>query len=355
MEGKSNSNISVLLNYAISNGASDILLTADYPPVVRINNKLYAVRGHNKLSGKDIVEIIKNSLDEIRWEKLIVDKEIDFSFSYSEMRVRGNAFYQKGSLAVSLRLISHTIKTFSELGLPPILEKFSLASSGLVLITGPAGHGISTTMAAIIDYINSNVSKHIITIENPIEYVYQYKKSVISQREVGTDTSSFESALKNAVKEDPNVIMISDFENPETISLALNLAEVGHLVLASMQTNSIASTVSRFIDFFPPTSQSQIQQMLSNVLVGITSQRLVASTKGGRIAACEVMLANPAIRAIIKEGKIHQLDNIIATSASEGMTTLDNVLASMVSKNEISIDEALAWARNTKTLKEMIY
>lgn len=344
-----------LLDYAVSQNASDMLLTVEAPPVVRIDGKLFAVKGYNRLNKEDTAAIVESMVPAEQMEKLKTDRELDFSLGHKDIRVRGNAFLQKGNYAVSLRLISRQIKSFQELGLPPILEKFVLANAGLIIVTGPGGHGISTTLAAMVDYINSNATKHIITVENPIEYVFQYKKSIVSQREVGRDTISYGRALKNIGREDPNVILVSELPDLETINSALNLAEIGCLVLAGSQALSASQAVERLIEGFPEAQQTQIRQMLSNVLLAVVSQRLVPKVKGGRIAVCEIMIVTPPIKSLIRENKSHQIDNFIATSADEGMISLDNTLASLVSKGEIKIDEALAWAKNPKTLKELIY
>jgi twitching motility protein PilT len=288
-------------------------------------------------------------------ERLRQRKEIDFSFGYQQMRFRTNVFYQKGYVSASLRLIPLSVKTIDQLGLPPILEKFTLPSQGFVIITGPTGHGKSTTLAAMIEHINSDRSEHIITIEDPIEYVFEHKKSIISQREVGSDTNSFGRALRSALREDPNVVLVGEMRDLETIEAALTLAETGHLVFTTLHTNSASQTADRIIDIFPPHQQQQVRMQLANVLLGVVSQRLLPRISGGRVLACEIMLANSAVRNTIREGKTHQLPNIIQTSASEGMISLDKVLAELVSKGEITIDDALAWSLDPKAFKMMVY
>lgn len=288
-------------------------------------------------------------------ERLRQRKEIDFSFGFQQTRFRSNVFYQKGYLSTSLRLISLKVKTIEELGLPPILEKFTLVSQGLVIITGPTGHGKSTTLAAVIEHMNQNRSDHIITIEDPIEYVFEHKKSIISQREVSSDTNSFSRALRSALRQDPDVILVGEMRDLETIDAALTLAETGHLVFTTLHTNSASQTADRIIDVFPPHQQQQIRMQLANVLLGVVSQRLMPRISGGRVLACEIMMANSAVRNTIREGKTHQLPNIIQTSASEGMISLDKVLAELVSKGEITIDDALAWSLDPKAFKMMVY
>lgn len=343
------------LDTAINRKASDLHLVVDTPPTLRIDGRLIAVENEPKLTGESAEKLIKSLMTERHYEKLQTKKELDFSFSYDSTRFRTNVFYQKSFLTASLRLISADIKTISELGLPPVLEKFTLPSQGFVIISGPTGHGKSTTLAAIINEINKMRSERIITIEDPIEYVFSQQKSIVSQREVGFDTNSFGSALKSALREDPNVILVGEMRDLESIEAALTLAETGHLVFTTLHTNSAAQTADRIIDVFPPHQQEQVKMQLANTLLGVISQRLIPRTSGGRICACEIMIADNAVRNLIREGKTHQLTNVIQTSASEGMISLDKVLAELVSKGEITIDDALTWALDPKALKMMVY
>ena len=239
-------------------------------------------------------------------------------------------------MAASFRFIPRQIRNLQDLNLPPILERFTQSTQGLVIIAGPTGHGKSTTLAALVELINESRSDHIITIEDPIEYVFEHKKSNISQREVGSDTNTFGRALRAALREDPNVILVGEMRDLETIEAALTIAETGHLVLTTLHTNSAAQTADRIINVFPPHQQEQIRMQLANVLIGIVSQRLLPRVAGGRIVAAEILIANNAVRTMIREGKSHQVDNIISTSAAEGMIGLDKVLAELVSKGEIA-------------------
>lgn len=344
-----------LLDLAIERKASDLHLTVGVPPTIRIDGKLSAVPDEPVLTVETVSKLIQSFMTTEQLERLKIRKEVDFSFGYQDMRFRTNTYFQKGNLAASLRLIPKLIKSINELGLPPILEKFTNPSQGFFIITGPTGHGKSTTLAAMINHINHSRSEHIITIEDPVEYVFEHDKSIISQREVGSDTNSFARALRSSLREDPNVVLVGEMRDLETIDAALTLAETGHLVYTTLHTNSAAQTADRIVDVFPPHQQQQVRMQLANVLLGVVSQRLIPRTSGGRIVACEIMVANSAVRATIREGKTHQLPNIIQTSAAEGMITLDKVLAELVSKGEITIDNALTWSLDPKAFKMMVY
>lgn len=343
------------LEYAIANKASDIHLKFNVPPIIRVDGKLRAIEGEQPMTGEDCEKYIKNLLNSDQLEKLNKNKELDFSFSFDHTRFRTNVFFEKNNISASLRLISSEIKNFTQLGLPPILEKFTLTNQGLVIITGPTGHGKSTTLAAMIDYINKNRSMHIITVEDPMEYTFSNEKSIISQREVGSDTLSFTDALRASFREDPDVIMVGEMRDLESVESALTLAETGHLVLTTLHTNSSSQTANRIIDMFPPHQQPQIRSQLASVIVGVVSQRLIPKVSGGRIIACEIMIANNAVRNVIRDNKTHQLDNIIQTSAAEGMISLDKVLAEYVNKGDITLDDALMWAMDQKAFKMMVY
>jgi len=344
-----------LLDLSIEKKASDLHLTVDVPPTIRIDGKLIPVQGEADLTHESVAGLVQSFMTPEQLERLKVRKEVDFSFGYKDTRFRTNTYFQKGNLAASLRLIPKLIKNLQELGLPPIVEKFTTPSQGFFVITGPTGHGKSTTLAAMINQINHTRAEHIVTIEDPIEYVFEHDKSIISQREVGSDTNSFARALRSSLREDPNIVLIGEMRDLETIEAALTLAETGHLVFTTLHTNSASQTADRIIDVFPPHQQQQVRMQLANVLLGVVSQRLLPRSAGGRIAACEIMVANSAVRATIREGKTHQLPNIIQTSAAEGMITLDKVLAELVSKGEITIDNALTWALDPKGFKMMVY
>ena len=305
-----------LLDLAIERKASDLHLTVGVPPVLRVDGRLSTVPGEGSLNSESVTRLVQSFMTEEQLARLKTQKELDFSFGYQTTRFRTNTYFQKGNFAASLRFIPKLIKGLSELGLPPILEKFTAPSQGFLIITGPTGHGKSTTLAALVERINESRSEHIVTIEDPIEYVFDHKKSIISQREVGSDTNSFARALRSSLREDPNVILVGEMRDLETIDAALTLAETGHLVFTTLHTNSAAQTADRIIDVFPPHQQQQVRMQLANVLLGVVSQRLLPKTAGGRTVACEIMVANSAVRATIREGKTHQLPNIIQTSAS---------------------------------------
>lgn len=344
-----------LIDLAVEKKASDLHLIPGLPPMIRIDGNLMSVPNEGPLTVEMSNKFIQSFMSPEQIERLKIRKEVDFSFGYQDMRFRTNVYFQKGYLAASLRLIPKMIKSVAELGLPPILEKFTSAAQGFVIITGPTGHGKSTTLAALINAINHSRTEHIITIEDPVEYVFEHDKSIISQREVGSDTNSFARALRSSLREDPNVVLVGEMRDLETIEAALTIAETGHLVFTTLHTNSAAQTADRIVDVFPPHQQQQVRMQLANILLGVVSQRLLPRTQGGRVVACEIMMANSAVRSIIREGKTHQLPNIIQTSAAEGMIFMDKVLAELVSKGEITIDNALAWASDPKALKMMIY
>lgn len=344
-----------LLDVAISKGASDLHITIGVPPMLRIDGKLVAIPDAPVVDLETAQKLLQSIMTPEQAEKLIQRRELDFSFGYQQTRFRTNCYYEKGNISAALRLITKGIKSMQELGIPPILERFTEPSQGFVIITGPTGHGKSTTLAALVEHINQTRSEHIITIEDPIEYVFEHNKSVIVQREVGSDTNSFSRALRSALREDPNVVLVGEMRDLETIEAALTLAETGHLVFTTLHTNSAAMTADRIIDVFPPHQQQQVRMQLANVLLGVVSQRLLPRVQGGRVMATEIMIANSAVRSIIREGKTHQLPNVIQTSASEGMISLDKVLAELVSRGEITIDTALMWALDPKAFKMMVY
>ena len=354
MEKKASA-VAEYLDFAVGKKASDLHLSVGIPAIVRIDGKLISIPEAPVLDSEKVAEYVAAFTPAAMLSDLKQKKEIDFSFGYKDMRFRVNVYYQKGCLSASLRLIPKEIRSFKELSLPPILEHFTQQSQGFVIIAGPTGAGKSTTLAAIIDKINEEQSKHIITIEDPIEYVFEHKKSIISQREVGTDTNTFSRALRSALREDPDVVLVGEMRDLETIDAALTMAETGHLVFTTLHTNSASQTADRIINVFPPHLQQQIGNQLASVLLGVVSQRLVPKVDGGRVMAAEIMIANPAIKTLIREGKNFQIPNIIQTSASEGMISLDKVLAEFVSRGEITLEDALAWSIDPKSFKMMVY
>ncbi len=333
--------IEILLEEVIKKKASDLHLQVGLPPILRIDGALAPVAGTDILTEETIELLIFAILDEDQKQILLKDKEFDFSFAFGDLgRFRVNAFHERGNLAAALRLIPNDILTIEQLGLPQIVNKFADYPRGLVLITGPTGSGKSTSLAAIINKINTERTAHIVTIEDPIEFTHKSKKSVIVQREVHYDTYSFSAALRSSLRQDPDVVLIGEMRDLETIAAAITIAETGHLVLATLHTNSASQSIDRMIDVFPPHQQPQIRAQLSNMLVAIASQRLIPAIGGGRIAAAEILIATPAVRNIIREGKSHQLEAVIQTGAEYGMQSMDKTLVSLIHQGTVSYDEA---------------
>ena len=340
-----NLRIEILLEEIVRKNASDLHLQVGLPPMMRVDGVLTPFSGYNQLNAEEVEQLVFAILDDDQQKILIKDKEFDFSFAFGDLgRFRVNAFHEKGNLAASLRLIPTQIKTISELGLPPAIQSFADYPRGLILVTGPTGSGKSTTLAALIDKINSEKAQHIITIEDPIEFTHKSKRSAIVQREVHYDTYSFSAALRSSLRQDPDVVLIGEMRDLETISAAITIAETGHLVFATLHTNSAAQSIDRMIDVFPPHQQPQVRSQLANILQGICAQRLVPAIGGGRVVAAEIMVANPAIRNIIREGKTHQLDTVIQTGADQGMQTMDRTLVKMVQSGIVTYDNAREFA-----------
>ena len=337
--------IEILLEEVVKKRASDLHIQVGLPPMLRIDGALMPAAGTQPLDEPAVERLVFQILDEDQRQILLKDKEFDFSFAFGALgRFRVNAFHERGNLAAALRLIPNEIKSASELGMPPVVNTFADFPRGLVLVTGPTGSGKSTTLAALVDKINSERSQHIITIEDPIEFTHKSKKSVVVQREVHYDTYSFSAALRSSLRQDPDVVLIGEMRDLETISAAITIAETGHLVFATLHTNSAAQSIDRMIDVFPPHQQPQIRAQLSNILMAICSQRLVPAIGGGRVVAAEVLIANPAVRNIIREGKSHQLDAVIQTGADQGMQTMDRTLANLVQNGTITYDSAREFA-----------
>ena len=337
--------IEILLEEVVKKRASDLHIQVGLPPMLRIDGALMPAAGTQPLDEAAVERLVFQILDEDQRQILLKDKEFDFSFAFGTLgRFRVNAFHERGNLAAALRLIPNEIKSAAELGMPPIISTFAEFPRGLVLVTGPTGSGKSTTLASLIDKINTEKSHHIITIEDPIEFTHKSKKSVVVQREVHYDTYSFSAALRSSLRQDPDVVLIGEMRDLETISAAITIAETGHLVFATLHTNSAAQSIDRMIAVVPPHQQPQIRAQLSNILQAIVSQRLVPSIGGGRVVAAEVLIANPAVRNIIREGKSHQLDAVIQTSAEQGMQTMDRTLANLVQSGTITYDSAREYA-----------
>lgn len=337
--------IEILLEEVVKKRASDLHLQVGLPPMLRIDGSLVSTAGTQPLDDASVEHLVFQILDEDQRQILLKDKEFDFSFAFGNLgRFRVNAFHERGNLAAALRLIPNEIKSAEELGMPQVLSSFAEYPRGLVLVTGPTGSGKSTTLASLVDKINTEKAQHIITIEDPIEFTHKSKKSVVVQREVHYDTYSFSAALRSSLRQDPDVVLIGEMRDLETISAAITIAETGHLVFATLHTNSAAQSIDRMIDVFPPHQQAQIRAQLSNILMAICSQRLVPAIGGGRVVAAEILIANPAVRNIIREGKSHQLDAVIQTGADQGMQTMDRTLVNLVQSGTITYDNAREFA-----------
>jgi twitching motility protein PilT len=333
--------IELLLEEVIKKKASDLHLQVGLPPMLRVDGALGPIPSTPVLTEDHVEALVFAILDDEQKQILLKDKEFDFSFAFGELgRFRVNAFHERGNLAAALRLIPNEILTIDQLGLPKIVEKFADYPRGLVLVTGPTGSGKSTSLAALIHKINHERSSHIVTIEDPIEYTHKSNKSVIVQREVHYDTYSFSAALRSSLRQDPDVVLIGEMRDLETIAAAITIAETGHLVFATLHTNSAAQSIDRMIDVFPPHQQPQVRAQLSNILMAICSQRLVPTIGGGRIASAEILVATPAVRNIIREGKSHQLDAVIQTGAEFGMQSMDKTLVSLIHAGTITYEEA---------------
>lgn len=347
--------IEILLEDVIKKNASDLHIQVGLPPMLRIDGKLAAVTGAPVLTEEAVEALIFAILDDEQKQILLKDKEFDFSFAFGDLgRFRVNAFHERGNLASALRLIPNEIRTIQQLGLPKTVEKFAEYPRGLVLVTGPTGSGKSTTLAALLDKINAERPEHIVTIEDPIEYTHRSKKSVVVQREVHYDTYSFSAALRSSLRQDPDVVLIGEMRDLETIAAAITIAETGHLVFATLHTNSAAQSIDRMIDVFPPHQQPQIRAQLSNILMAICAQRLIPTIGGGRIAASEILVATPAVRNIIREGKSHQLDAVIQTGAEHGMQSMDKTLVSLIHGGTITYEEARNYAIDLEELDRLM-
>ena len=337
--------IEVLLEEVVKRRASDLHLQVGLPPMIRVDGSLSPISGYSPLDEQEVETLIFAILAEDQRQILMKDKEFDFSFAFGSLgRFRVNAFHERGNLAAALRLIPTEIKSVTELGLPNVVLSFADYPRGLVLVTGPTGSGKSTTLAALLDKINTERAQHIITIEDPIEFTHKSKRSVVVQREVHYDTYSFNAALRSSLRQDPDVVLIGEMRDLETISAAITIAETGHLVFATLHTNSASQSIDRMIDIFPPHQQPQIRTQLANMLMAVCSQRLVPTIGGGRVAATEIMITNPAVRNVIREGKSHQLDAIIQTSIDQGMQTMDRTLSNLVQSGTITYDHGREFA-----------
>ncbi|MEM5782313.1 MAG: PilT/PilU family type 4a pilus ATPase [Candidatus Aenigmatarchaeota archaeon] len=335
--------------------ASDVHIVPVRYPTLRIDGELFSLTEEGVLTSKDTERLLLSLIDEESKKILYKYKDLDFSFNVDDkIRIRANIYFQNNGLSGAFRLIPAEIKTIEELNLPPILREFVKKRQGFILVTGPAGMGKSTTLASLIDEINHTRSCHIITIEEPIEYLFYPDKALISQREIPKDSINWHKALRAALREDPDVIMIGELRDPISISIALTAAETGHLVLGTLHTNSASQTIDRILDVLPEAQKNQARFQLASTLIGVISQRLVPKIKGGRIPACEVLIANQAVRNLIRENKVYQIDLVIETSIEQGMITLERSLATLVQLGEINLETALQFAVNVERLRNLI-
>lgn len=348
-------NLDELLKKSVESNASDLHITVGIPPILRINGNLVPC-GSENINAEETESFARKVLNDEQYEKFKSIGEIDFSYSLSGVgRFRVNIFRQRGSCAMAVRVVELNVPTIDSLGLPGVLKDLCKKTRGMVLVTGPTGSGKSTTLASMINEINSTRSCNIITLEDPIEYLYKHNKSIVNQREIGHDTISFKNALRAALREDPDVILVGEMRDLETISIAVTAAETGHLVFSTLHTIGASKTIDRILDVFPPYQQNQIKVQLAAVLEGVISQQLIPKKNvPGRVVCCEIMIATPAIRNLIREGKTHQIDTAVQTGGSLGMKTMDMALAELCRKDIISCDDAITYSMDKEVLKRMI-
>jgi twitching motility protein PilT len=355
-DGKTRLNLRSLLQEMIDNDASDLHVTAGERPKIRVDGEIVDSSVDHILSPKDTLQLAYSVLTEAQKKRFELEDELDFSFGIQNLaRFRGNVFKQRGCVAMVLRMIPFSVRTFDELGLPPVVGRLAERPRGLILVTGPTGSGKSTTLAAVIDKINRERKSHIITVEDPIEFIHRHQSCIVNQREIGTDTKSFANALKYALREDPDVILVGEMRDLETIAAALTIAETGHLVLATLHTNSAAESINRIIDVFPHNQQSQVRAQLAFVLEGVLTQGLLQRARGkGRVMACEIMVATPAIRALIRDDKIHQIYSALQSGKKHGMQTMTDSLYQLYMNREVAKDECLRVAHDPNEFLRMI-
>lgn len=346
--------IQQLFSEAVRLEASDLHLIVGFPPMLRIHGKLGPIMSSTPLNAQDTETLAASVLTSEHKELFAANKEIDFSVNSPSGRFRANIYSQQGSVAATFRLIPSTIKSIDELKLPSICHEFVKLRQGLVLVTGPTGHGKSTTLASMINEINRESARHIITIEDPIEYTYPKGLSIISQREMHTDTHSWNVALRSVLREDPDIVLVGEMRDFETIAAAITVAETGHLVFATLHTNSAAQSIDRIVDVFPQNQQQQVRLQISLVLEGILALRLVPAVGGGRTVVAEIMTASPAIKTTIRDGKTHLIDNIIQTSGELGMNLLEASLAKAVKEGRISVETATSYALRPEDLNRLL-
>ena len=343
--------IEIYLKEVIRLGGTDLLITPSSPARVRVDGRLVPIKGAPVLKAQDCADMIEALLTEDLHAKLHEERDLDLSFAYAGThRFRANCFFRSGELAMSVRAIPLAVPSPEEIGIPPVLASLCDLKQGFVLVTGPTGSGKSTTLASMIEHINGRRPVHILTIEDPIEYTHKHRVAAIDQREVGVDTQSFARALRSALREDPDVILVGEMRDPETIQFALTLAETGHLVFATLHTNDASQSLDRISDVFPPERQTQIRVQLAASLAAVVSQRLLPRVGGGLVAAFELLVANDAVRNLIREGRTHQLRNVIRIGAAEGMITLESALNELVGAGRVSYEDAVAQSMRPKDI-----
>ncbi len=347
--------LTTLVDLILNEKASDLHFSVESHPLIRVTGSLIPLVKKPILTDADVNGFAKVLMREDQYKRYLDYNEIDFSFESAEgIRFRGNAFHQRGHMGIALRLIPNVIKDFTQLNLPPILESFTQRSQGFFLCVGPVGQGKSTTLAAMVNTINKTRSEHIVTIEDPIEYVYKEEKSLIDQREVGIDTKSFELGLSAALRQDVDVILVGEMRNTETISAAVTAAETGHLVYSTLHTNDAAQTISRIVDSFPGSQQDQVRVQLSGSLIAIFSQRLIPSIAGGLVPAYELLINNSAVSNLIRENRIHEIPSVIETGLEQGMIDMNRSLARLVQNGDITVENAFIHAVNPKGLERLL-
>ena len=349
-------NLRALLEEMIEQDASDLHIVAGERPKLRVDGDITNSSVEDVLTPKDTLTLAYSVLTENQKKRFETESELDFSFGIQNLaRFRGNCFKQRGCVSMVIRQIPFTVKTFDDLGLPPIVAKLSERPRGLVLVTGPTGSGKSTTLAAMIDKINKELKGHIITVEDPIEFIHRHQSCIVNQREVGTDTNSFQAALKYALRQDPDVVLVGEMRDLDTISSALTIAETGHLAFATLHTNSAAESINRIIDVFPSHQQSQVRAQLAFVLEGVVTQTLLQKAKGrGRVLAAEIMVCTPAIRALIRDDKVHQIESAMQAGKKYGMQTLNDALYQLYVNREVAKEECLRVTPNPNEFLRMI-
>jgi twitching motility protein PilT len=347
--------LAALLDFVVTQGGSDLHLFAGGPPMIRIAGSLVSVGNHKTLSAADVEAMLRSIVPEDRWETFERDQAIDLSLAHkADARFRVNGYRTQGTIAIAMRLIPRAVRSFGELNLPPVLEVFTQREQGFFLCVGPVGQGKSTTLAAMIERINDTRAEHILTIEDPVEYLFTPRKSLIHQREVHIDTPDFHQALQGTFREDVDVIMVGEMRDYETISAAVTAAETGHLVYSTLHTNNAAQTIDRIIDMFPAEQQDQVRVQLAGSLAGIFSQRLIPRVSGGLIPAYELLINNNAIANLIRDSRTHEIPAVIQTSSQEGMIDMDRCLAELVRRGEITVEHAYVHAMDPKTFERYL-